>query len=76
MVNHPRRSTVARLAGHARVEHVDDERSLGNGVLITLRQGWAWDPMQDNRVRGFNTASDALRAVQAEALTFAGPYTR
>ena len=75
MANHPNRSTLGRLESHKRVEHADDERSIGNGVIVTLRQGWTWDALNDNRVQGFDTASEALRAVQAEAKPFAGPFT-
>jgi hypothetical protein len=53
---------------------VDDERAIGNGVIITLRQGWSFDPMQDNRVAGEDTPREALALVQS-ALEFTGPFT-
>ena len=67
-------STLDRLRRHPRVELVDDERSIGNGLLVTLRQGWTFDPSADNRVSGHDTVSQALAEVRA-AKPFAGPYT-
>ena len=67
-------TTMERLLKHPRVEFVDDERDCGNGVIVTLRQGWTFDPMCDNRVVGENTVSEALARVRM-SLPFAGPYT-
>lgn len=64
-----------RLLANRRIERADDERAIGNGIIVTLRQGWTWDAFQDNRVRGFDTAAEAAKAVQSEAAPFAGPYT-
>lgn len=66
--------TLATLAAHPRVDMVDDERQAGNGIIVTLRQGWSFDPLADNRVRGADSASQALAMVRREALRFAGPY--
>jgi len=68
------RGVLERLRTHARVEHVDDERAIGNSVIITLRQGWSFTAGQDNRVNGADTPSAALALVRA-AKPFAGPYT-
>ncbi len=57
-----------------RVERIDDERGIGNGVIVTLRQGWSFDALQDNRVAGVGL----MRCVDeliASAKPFAGPYT-
>ena len=72
----PRRTNgyLARLRRHPRVEIVDDEREIGNGVIVTLRQGWSFDPWQDNRVAGEDTPRAAMELVRS-ALPFAGPYT-
>ncbi len=74
MVNHPRRSVLDRLRGDKRVEHVDDERKSGNSVIVTLKQGWSFDVLADNRVAGEDTSSKALALVRQSA-AFAGPYT-
>lgn len=66
-------ATEKALRNHARVETVDDERSMGNGVIVTLKQGWSFDPALDNRVRGEDSFSQALAEVRG-AHSFAGPY--
>lgn len=62
------------LRNHRRVEFVDDERSGGNGIIVTLKRGFSFDPAQDNRVAGADTFTEALELVRG-ALPFAGPYT-
>lgn len=64
---------LERIKKDCRVEIVDDERCHGNGVLITLRRGWTFDPLQDNRVAGEDTVSEAARLL-TRAKPFAGPY--
>jgi hypothetical protein len=48
---------------HKKILHWDDERSYGNGFMITTAYGWAFDPDPDenvaSHVRGFDTAKDA-----------------
>jgi hypothetical protein len=54
------------LRRHPRVEIADDERGIGNGVIVTLREGWTFDPVDpENRVRGEDTASEMLKSVRA-----------
>ena len=66
-------ATEKALRNHTRVELVDDEREIGNGVIVTLKRGWSFDPGQDNRVRGEDSFSRALAEVRG-AHEFAGPY--
>jgi hypothetical protein len=68
-----RLNSLDRLRRCPRVEIVDDEREMGDGVIVTLRQGWSFDQLADNRVRGEDTPSQALKAVRY-AHPFAGPY--
>ena len=70
-----KRSVLDRLRSHIKVEIVDDERSVGNGVIVTLKQGWTWDAIQDNRVSAEDTPSQALATLRL-AVPFAGPFTR
>ncbi len=56
-----------------RVELVDDERDIGNGILVTLRQGWTFTAGEDNRVFGEDTVTQAMAGVRS-AQPFAGPY--
>lgn len=65
-------TTLERLRTHPKVEHVDVED--GNGVIVTLRQGWTFDQLCDNRVAGEDTATQALAKVRS-AHQFFGPFT-
>lgn len=67
-------TTLERLRRHSRVELVDDERREGNGVIVTLRKGWSFDPKQDNRVAGEDTPYKAMQLVRS-ARDFHGPFT-
>lgn len=52
---------------HPLVEHWDDERDIGNGIIVTLRPGHVF--YDDCGVMGFDTlveARDAVRAVAAQ----------
>jgi len=63
-------SVMDLLHAHKRVEIVDDERDIGNGIIITLKAGWTFDPLMDNRVQGADTPSEALAMVRrARAFT-------
>jgi len=64
---------MSQLKKNPRVEIVDDERSMGNGIIITLKQGWSFDPMQDNRVAGADTIIEAVRLPEI-ARAYSGPY--
>jgi hypothetical protein len=61
------------LAKHSRVEFIDDERSIGNSIIITLKQGWSFTRGFDNRVDGADTMKDALELVK-NAVPFDGPF--
>ena len=53
---------------HRKILHWDDERDLGNSLIVTLANGWAFDPHPDERIAqhvdGFDTVKDAMRAVR------------
>lgn len=66
-------ATIQQVKSNPKVELVDDERALGNGVIVTLKQGWTFSPGEDNRVRGADTFHEA-RAMLRSAQPFAGPY--
>lgn len=65
--------SLAQLRKHPRVEIVDDERQIGNGVIVTLKKGWTFDPAFDNRVRGEDTIKEMLDSVR-RAAPFEGPF--
>lgn len=59
-------TVLQTLQAHPRVEIVDDERALGNGVIVTLRAGFSFDPIDpENRVAGEDTPSQMLAAVRS-----------
>lgn len=50
----------------ARVLAWDDERGLGNSLIVTLNRGWQFgmDPRRPEHVRGFDSAREAREAVR------------
>jgi hypothetical protein len=48
---------------HAKILHWDDERNLGNGIIVTTKPGWAFRPHDDERVaehvKGFDLVKEA-----------------
>lgn len=44
-----------------RVQHWDDERNSGNGIIVTLKRGWCFDPL--THVKGFDTIKEAKEAI-------------
>jgi hypothetical protein len=47
-----------------KIEYWDDERSLGNSLIVTLVAGWRFDDFGEH-VRGFDTQREALIDVRA-----------
>lgn len=63
-----RLKTAHKWSAHPKVLHWDDEREIGNSLIVTLRPGWAFWPSEDERsaehVKGFDTVADAAKAIQ------------
>lgn len=57
-----------RKMRHSRVEFWDDERRIGNSLIVTLKPGFAFFPADDEsvaeHVRGFDRVRDAEAAVR------------
>jgi hypothetical protein len=66
-------TVIEQLRKHSRVAAVDDQRAKGNGVIVTLRKGWTFDPLRDNRVSGADTVN-AVWTMVRHAHPFAGPW--
>lgn len=49
---------------HAKIEFWDDERAIGNSLIVTLNRGWRFDDVGEH-VCGFDTKREAMRAVRA-----------
>jgi len=54
---------MTKSKADSRVEHWDDERSIGNGIIVTLHYGFSFDATTHEGVRGFDTAGEAAKAV-------------
>lgn len=55
------------MARDKRIEHWDDERSLGNSLIVSLKPGYAFnfaDTPNAEHVRGFDTVKEAMRDVR------------
>ncbi len=48
-----------RLPGH--IEFWDDERSIGNGIIVTLQLGFSFTLGEHEGVWGFDTVAEARR---------------
>jgi hypothetical protein len=51
----------------AKVMHWDDERSIGNSLIITLKRGWAFganNTRYAEHVEGFDTVKEARAAIK------------
>lgn len=46
------------------VSHVDDERNIGNSIIIVLAEGFYFMDDPGCGVKGFDTVSEALRGVR------------
>lgn len=51
------------MARHRNIEYWDDERSIGNSLIVTLVRGlkFAADPLACEHVRGFDTVREAMQ---------------
>lgn len=48
---------------HSRIETVDDERAIGNSLIVTLKRGWRFEDMGEH-VRGYDTKREAMQEVR------------
>jgi hypothetical protein len=47
-----------------KIEYWDDERSIGNSLIVTLKTGWRFKERAEH-VRGFDTKREALAEVRS-----------
>lgn len=46
-----------------RIAHWDDERGIGNSLIVSLKDGWHWagiNPTPGNHVEGFDTVKEVV----------------
>lgn len=58
------------LATRPWVAYVDDERELGNSIIVTLAEGWFFSDEPDCGVRGFDTVSEVRQQTARNAVVF------
>lgn len=63
--------TLDRIRARPYVEHVDDERNLEHGVIVTLKPGCTFRDDPGCGVRGFDTLSEALTGTSVSAVQMA-----
>lgn len=61
-----RRSNPKPDPDHPLVEHWDDERGIGNGIIVTLVPGYFF--YDDRGVMGFDTVREARTAIREVAV--------
>jgi hypothetical protein len=49
---------------HKKIEFWDDERNIGNSLIVTLTKGWRFEERGEH-VRGFDTKREAMAEVRA-----------
>lgn len=49
---------------HKKIEHWDDERSIDNSLIVTLKKGWRFEEHGEH-VRGFDTVKEAMAEVRS-----------
>ncbi|MBM94319.1 MAG: hypothetical protein CMI09_00480 [Oceanospirillaceae bacterium] len=60
--------TLDAIRALPHVMHVDDERGLDNGIIVTLKDGWEFKLDPGCGVRGFETATEARQGTTAKAV--------
>jgi len=63
---------LSRIRSDPKVERVDTDDPCG--PIVTLKKGWSFDSLQDNRVLGEDTPARLLHSVRHMAKPYAGPY--
>lgn len=62
--------TLEQMRDLEHVMFVDDERELGNSIIITLAKGWFFADEPDCGVQGFDTITDARRGCARKRVVF------
>lgn len=66
-------STMLELIrARTHISHVDDERELGNGIIVTLREGFYFFADPKCGVRGFDSIKDAEQGTRSTQVYRAG----
>jgi hypothetical protein len=52
------------------IAYIDDERKLGNSIIVTLAEGWFFADEPDCGVRGFDTVGEVRQQTARKAVVF------
>ena len=61
-------TTLERVQNRPHVAIVDDERDLGNSIIVTLKDDYFFVADPGSGVRGFDTATEAEQGTRATAV--------
>ena len=62
--------TISQLLESRRwIAHIDDERSEGNSIIVTLAKGWDFSDEKGCGVRGFDTLSEVKAGTTSKMVT-------
>lgn len=62
--------TLEALRTLDHIMHVDDEREMGNSIIVTLAEGWFFADDPDCGVQGFDTVTDARRGCSRKQVVY------
>ena len=64
----PLTTTMKTLQKRSWIKHIDDERSVDNGIIISLQKGWTFESDPSCSVMGFDTMSDAIAGTKRDCI--------
>jgi len=50
------------------IEHIDDERGLDHGIIISLQKGWTFESDPSCSVMGFDTIKEAIEGTSRDSV--------
>jgi hypothetical protein len=51
------------------IRHIDDERSIGNSLIVTLERGWHFNDGDREGVRGYDTLTELKADTKRDNVT-------
>ena len=60
--------TMNTLRKRSWIQHIDDERGLGHGIIITLHEGFVFELDPSCSVMGFDTIKEAIEGTRRDCI--------
>ena len=60
--------TMNTLRKRSWIQHIDDERGLGHGIIITLHEGFVFELDPSCSVMGFDTIKEAIEGTGRDCI--------